>query len=286
MNIQFWSFTHKWSSLICTLFLLMLCITGLPLVFHDEIDAWRGEVEAPYMPPGTPKANLDNVAEAARKQRPNDVIRFMSWNEAESPNQIFVTMAPNMDAPPQASKSVVIDSRTAKVLDAPEPTKGLIYFLFFMHSEMFAGLPGMLFLGLMGLVFVISVVSGVVLYRPFMRRIDFGTIRRNKGLRTTWLDLHNLLGATTISWVLVVGFTGTINTLNKVIINIWQKDQMAQMIAPYQNAPPLQHLGSIQVAVDAAVKAIPNMTLGFVATQAAGYQALIITQSSCGATRQ
>ncbi|WP_078672886.1 PepSY domain-containing protein [Chitinophaga eiseniae] len=33
-----WFNWHKWSSLICTLFLLMLCVTGLPLIFHEELD--------------------------------------------------------------------------------------------------------------------------------------------------------------------------------------------------------------------------------------------------------
>ena len=28
-----WSWVHTWSSLVCTLFLLMLCLTGLPLIF-------------------------------------------------------------------------------------------------------------------------------------------------------------------------------------------------------------------------------------------------------------
>lgn len=37
-SVKWWSLVHKWTSLICTLFLLMLCITGLPLIFHDEID--------------------------------------------------------------------------------------------------------------------------------------------------------------------------------------------------------------------------------------------------------
>ena len=41
--IRLWYVVHKWSSLIPALFLLMLCITGLPLIFHDEIDAALGE---------------------------------------------------------------------------------------------------------------------------------------------------------------------------------------------------------------------------------------------------
>jgi hypothetical protein len=28
---------HKWSSLVCTVFMLLLCLTGLPLIYHHEI---------------------------------------------------------------------------------------------------------------------------------------------------------------------------------------------------------------------------------------------------------
>lgn len=29
-TLRRWSWLHKWSSLLCTLFMLLLCITGLP----------------------------------------------------------------------------------------------------------------------------------------------------------------------------------------------------------------------------------------------------------------
>jgi uncharacterized iron-regulated membrane protein len=32
-----WYWVHKWFSLVCTLFMLLLCDTGLPLIFHHEI---------------------------------------------------------------------------------------------------------------------------------------------------------------------------------------------------------------------------------------------------------
>ena len=37
-TLRLWSAIHKWTSLICTAFIMMLCLTGLPLIFHDEID--------------------------------------------------------------------------------------------------------------------------------------------------------------------------------------------------------------------------------------------------------
>ena len=82
-----------------------------------------------------------------------------------------------------------------------------------------------------------AVVSGVVLYSPFMRKLDFGTVRREKRPRLKWLDLHNLLGIVTLVWVFVVGATGMINTWADLVIKYWQYDQLSALLAPYKNEP-------------------------------------------------
>ena len=51
-TIRAWSWVHKWTSLVCTVFLLMLCVTGLPLVFTHEL-------EEALMPHGWEAANPD-----------------------------------------------------------------------------------------------------------------------------------------------------------------------------------------------------------------------------------
>jgi len=37
-TLRIWFLVHKWTSLIATVFLLLLCLTGLPLIFHEEIE--------------------------------------------------------------------------------------------------------------------------------------------------------------------------------------------------------------------------------------------------------
>ena len=32
-TLKLWFLVHKWTSLVCTVFLLLLCLTGLPLIF-------------------------------------------------------------------------------------------------------------------------------------------------------------------------------------------------------------------------------------------------------------
>jgi len=122
-----------------------------------------------------------------------------------------------------------------------------------------------LFLGIMGLLFVASIVSGTVLYAPFMRKLTFGTVRHDKAPRAKWLDLHNLLGVVTLAWVLVVGATGVINTLAEPVLALWRFDQLAEMTAPYQGKPPLEQFGSIDSALAAARAALPDMSPSFVA---------------------
>jgi uncharacterized iron-regulated membrane protein len=41
-------------------------------------------------------------------------------------------------------------------------------------------------------------VSGIVVYGPFMRKLPFGAVRRAGNTRLVWLDLHNLLGIVTV----------------------------------------------------------------------------------------
>ena len=67
-NIKRWFWWHRWSSLVCTLFLLLLCLTGLPLIFADELDAWLS-TDPPYavLPKDTPMANLDGMVRQARQ---------------------------------------------------------------------------------------------------------------------------------------------------------------------------------------------------------------------------
>ena len=62
-SVRIWSWLHRWSSLVCTLFMLLLCLTGLPLIFSDEIDALtRKEVAA--MIRRSPKDRIFVVDEA------------------------------------------------------------------------------------------------------------------------------------------------------------------------------------------------------------------------------
>ncbi|MDB6062239.1 MAG: pepsy-associated tm helix protein [Verrucomicrobiaceae bacterium] len=263
-SLRHWAWTHKWTSLICTAFMLLLCLTGLPLIFHHEIDHLLGnEIEAPTLPADAPRVDLDHIFAVAQAHAPNKVPQFASLDD-DTENFWFVSFA-NTATSEEGQQFVAVDARTAEILATPKFDEGFIHIMFKLHVDLFAGLPGKLFLGLMGLLLVIAIVSGVVLYAPFMRKLNFGTVRKQRSNRIKWLDLHNVLGIVTVVWALAVGATGVINTWADLVIKYWQFDQMTQLIAPYKNLPPPEKLGSLQQSVAAAEKLLPDKKLSFVA---------------------
>jgi len=265
-TIKIWAWLHKWSSLVCTVFMLLLCLTGLPLIFHHEIGHLLGtEVEAPQLPPDTKRANVDEVIAVAHAQHPERVVQYIS-NAEDDPNIWFVTLTPTPD-PTDDFRSVAVDARTAEILAQPRFDQGFMWVMLKLHVDLFAGLPGKLFLGFMGLLLLIAIISGVVLYAPFMRKLEFGTVRRNRRAHIKWLDLHNLLGIVTLVWLFVVGATGMVNTWADLMIKYWQHDQLSALVAPYQGQPvtPVEQRASLQSAMDAAMKELPDSQLSFVA---------------------
>lgn len=263
-RLRLWTWLHTWSSLVCTVFMLLLCLTGLPLIFHHEIGHLLGtEVEAPAMPADAPRASLDTVLASGQARAPGLVPTFL-FQEPDETDTWTVGFAPTAAAQ-EGTKFVVVDARTGQALGEPPAEEGFIYVMFKLHVDLFAGLPGKLFLGLMGALMVVAIVSGVVLYAPFMRKLPFGAVRRDRAPRLKWLDLHNLLGVVTLSWALVVGLTGVINTWADLVIKLWQYDQLGAVMAPYQKLPPPATLSSVEAAAAAARSAEPTLRVGFVA---------------------
>jgi len=264
--LRTWSWLHKWSSLVCTVFMLLLCLTGLPLIFHHEIGELAGtDVSAPAMPQGTPHVSLDRVLEAARAKYPDRIVQFVSLDE-EDPNIWFVTLTPTPD-PTDDFRSVAVDARTGQVLAQPRFDEGFMWVMFKLHVDLFAGLAGKLFLGLMGLLLLVAIVTGVVLYAPFMRKLAFGEVRTGRSRRIRWLDLHNLLGIVTLTWAFVVGATGMINTWADLLIKYWQNDQLTHILVPYQGQSivPAAERASVQQSFAAALAHVPGSRLSFAA---------------------
>lgn len=261
-----WFWVHKWSSLACTLFLLVICVTGLPLVLRDELsDLLDNALPYAKVADDTPSISLDKLASVSRQMYPGEIITSMFSDDDEP--KIVVFMAQSWDAVRANIKAVHwirFDAHTGAVLKQSKPfDQDGISFLTLMlrlHRDLFAGLSGELFMGLMALLFVAALISGGVIYSPFMRRLDFGTVRTGRSRRLKWLDLHNLLGVVTLAWMLVVGVTGVINELSTPLFGLWLQTDVKAMLSKMQERPidDVSELSSPQAALDTVKAALPG----------------------------
>lgn len=263
-----WYLVHKWTSLVSTLFLLMFCITGLPLIFSHEID---GLTRAPVLAQSVASrsADLDRIVARSVAGEPGWKTLYLSWDD-ERP-LIYATIAPTYDAPDKAMKFLQFDARTGEKVQALPLDEGVMHFLLELHSELLMGLKGELFLGLVGVVFLVALVSGVVIYAPFMRKLAFGTVRKNRSSRIKWLDTHNMIGIVTLGWISVVALTGVIITMNTPITMLWQRGQLAELSAPNTGTTLPEKLASVDRVVAAVRAAVPDAHLSFIAWPGTAY---------------
>ncbi|CAN1721665.1 PepSY domain-containing protein [Hyphomicrobium sp. 1Nfss2.1] len=263
-SLRRWNWVHKWSSLISTPFLLLLCMTGLPLIFHHEIHGLTIDLVQPKETEPAKLADLDVVVRNGLAHAPGKVVQYASWDD-EQPGVVLLTVnsAPNSD--PSTSHVIRMDAGTGALLDQPDIQSGIMQVILQLHVDMFAGLPGKLFLGVMGLFFCAAVISGIVVYGPSMRKLSFGDLRFARVNLVRWLDVHNLAGILLVAWTIVVGFTGAINTWADLVLQLWCFDQLSEMVGEHRGRSRPQALASFDKAVAIAMEKEPGMRPSVVA---------------------
>lgn len=266
-RLRIWVWIHKWSSLACTLFLLVTCLTGLPLIFHDELDEWLSSHPAYVsLPKDTPSASLDVIAAKSLARYPNQVILSIVIDDDE-PNTV-VFMAPSWAAVLASRKTahwIKFDARTAAVIKEStglQDSGSLIAAILQMHKNLLAGDGGKWILAAVAALFVAATVSGVVVYGPFMRDLKFGTVRKSGSSRLRWLDVHNLLGGVLALWMLVLAATGLMNELSGSLFDVWRNTEVKETLKKWSGPPiAVSEYYSFQGAVDHARAVIPGMTV-------------------------
>ena len=165
-TIRRWSWVHTWSSLVCTLFLLLLALTGLPLIFHHEIDHLLGDAPTlEEMPADTPSLDLQALVLKAQAHRPGEVMQYVGWDEDER-NGVIAIMAATAGTEPNASHTFMLDARTGEAVAMPAANGGFMMIMLRLHVDLFAGLPGKLLLAFMGVLFVVAMIARAVRGRP------------------------------------------------------------------------------------------------------------------------
>lgn len=230
---------HRWTSLVATPFFLVLCLTGTVLIFHEEIDDLLGVVPEVEADPATQRPIADSVARVLAAF-PDERVGSVSIDPENHPGVLLVATLPNDGAGDFNDASLrFTDLTTGEPIDARDPSKSLTGVLLELHAQWFLGPFGELFGALIALLVLLSLLSGLVVYAPYARRVAFGMLRRGRGARILQIDLHNLIGTAVLGWALVVTVTGLLLGFSTLAIGIWQATELAGLRAHADGLEPV-----------------------------------------------
>ncbi len=249
---------HRWTSVVSTVFLLVSCLSGLPLVFSDELAA-LSEGAATSAPPAAkgPVPSIDQLLRLTNEREPSRFVQFVFWPDHDL-GALGLGTASRADAPLDDVQREIIDTRTGDKLSERPAEGGPLNAVLTLHKNLFLGRAGDALYAAVAVLFLLSTVSGALIYGPFMKTLDFGTIRRHSS-KLQWLDLHNLVGIATLGWALIVGATGFLNTLESALFSAWQNDRLATLLSAHEHESPVAHPSSIDAALATARSALPGL---------------------------
>lgn len=200
---------HLWPSLVASIIVIFVCLTGTIIVFSDEIIDFANrdvlyvkEVKENRVPAETLIANFKAAFPNRRMpgymivyKDPKRSVKFNSYEKGKG------------------LRFVYMDPYTGKVMK-DDGTVHFFYVTAHLHNSMLLGKPGQWIIDIATIVFVIGLITGLVLWWPkkWTKKSvkDSFTVRWKARFKRVNYDLHNVLGFYTLALTFVLAITGLI----------------------------------------------------------------------------
>ncbi|MCJ2034909.1 PepSY-associated TM helix domain-containing protein [Methylobacterium sp. J-068] len=196
---------HTWSGLVVGWVLLAIFVTGTASYYRADISRWM-RPELAWTEPLT-GAELGAAAERATAYLAVHAPKARSW---------FIGMPqsdkPVLDLfwrtrPGEPPGHVYLDPATGRETQVRDTEGG--DFLYRFHFELhMAPLWGRWIVGLCAMIMLVALISGIVTHRRFFG--DLFTFRRDKALRRSVLDAHNVGGVLALPFHVMITYTGVV----------------------------------------------------------------------------
>lgn len=266
---------HVWSGLISGVNILILSVTGSILVFVHELHHAIGpelplhiETERPADFAALP---LEPLVSRISAEHPTARPALLSIpavaDHVEDPDHFiyFFELHPAAGAgsdPADHGEHIeyFFDPESGRF--APESDAvDIPAWIWHLHADLFLGFVGQIVLGVFAVAFLISTVTGLMIYAPFMKGLAFGALRAG-GLRLLLADAHKLVGVGTLAFNLLMATTGILLTLGQFLINLYSYSIISTLdpVAPAPGTP----IATVDEVIATGRSAFPEQHLRFV----------------------
>lgn len=194
---------HSVAGLVAGIFILLLSVSGTILVFQEEVDRLQ---KPAVVTSGKSLLTIDSCYRVIQQQYPNAEISSCQLPEYKSrPVSFFI-----YDSLFNSGKSVqeiFIDPVTVTVIGSRGGSDDMKHnftgWLSKFHNSFHAGKKGEWLLGVIAVLFVCSIITGIVLYRgSIVAVLCFRKTVFKKG------SLHQIIGVYALLFNLMIGITG------------------------------------------------------------------------------
>jgi len=220
---------HSWLGLITGIFLLLLGISGSGLVFLKEIDESLHAELLTVKPTGKPLP-LDSFYLKIARSHPK--IKGIAWlNPAAAPDRAYEFRLYQNDGKISTYDlgMVSMNPYTGKVLregNLKDFNTGFMHWLIQFHWSFQLGLPGLLMATVFGITMLISIITGLIIYRKYIWKVlTFRVGIKWKNQSTIASGLHRVVGVWALAFNLVIFFTGFWMNMFAFDPAYWQKQK-------------------------------------------------------------
>ncbi|RYU96491.1 PepSY-associated TM helix domain-containing protein [Emticicia agri] len=221
---------HSWLGLVNGFFLILLGLSGSALVFKEEIDVLVNE-QLLTVQEKPKKLPLDYFYKDIVRRYP--AIDGIAWlNPDDAPNKAYNFRLYLNDARITSYDLGLItyDPFTGKILregELQDLTPSAINWIYQYHFSLQLGVPGTAYVALLGLCIILSIITGVIIYKKHIVQVLTFRIKINrKSWRTITSDLHRIIGVWALFFNSIIAFTGFWLNLFAFEPEVWIKEMI------------------------------------------------------------
>jgi uncharacterized iron-regulated membrane protein len=196
---------HSFTGLFAGLFILALSLSGTILVFRDSIDAFQRPVVLPTEVP-VKKITVDSCYKIIQTKYPHAVISNCAVAEDEQRPFVF-SIYDSSYKTGKKSLQVFLHPQSGAVLKtrggSEDGQHNFMSWLAAFHSSFHAGKTGEWLLGVFAIIFALSLITGIILYRKNVMAVLL--FRRSAWEKN---NLHQLIGTWALLFNLMMAVTG------------------------------------------------------------------------------
>ena len=260
MKKNFIFYIHSTAGLVSGLFILLMSLSGAVLVFHNEMDS----IQKPAVEPKSFSiTTVDRCYSTIQKQYPRAQISNCVLPENSMHPFSFFIYDSSYKSGTKAME-VFLHPQTADVLKTRGASDNLASWLSKFHNSFHLGKKGEWLLGFFALVFLLSIITGFILFR---KKISAVLLFRRSAYKKN--NLHQIIGVWALVFNLMIAVTG-----------FWMQRYVfkKEFYASYNYTPVLKASPPLSFRFDSAYSAIKKQYPDFTAA------VIYFAQSNSGKT--